>query len=301
MKRSASPSAVAHSALERWWYLRRQPAGGLIDVGFRGFKTPRQSFQAGEATKRSILEAGHASDYGVARCCSSRSRTTRVADVIVCWDAPASLAMSYNSTANRHCRLACASFISYSSVMTEMTVRKGQLAPPVERFVLHWGEMGNTWGVNRSIAQIHALLFVSAEPLTAEEIAAQLVMARSNVSTSIRELLVWKLIRRVHVRGDRRDHYEAEADLFEMVRRIAYGRKQREIDPTIEMLRNCVGEARSDKRVSAHAQARLASMLEFMNTVDKGFDEIMRLPAPTLMRLIKMGGALAKFVGRGRS
>lgn len=185
--------------------------------------------------------------------------------------------------------------------MTEINVEQRPLAPSVERFVLHWGEMGNTWGVNRSIAQIHALLFITEQPLTAEEIAAQLGLARSNVSTSIRELLIWKLIRRVHVMGDRRDHYEAEADLFEMVRRIAHGRKQREIDPTIEMLRDCVVEANSDKRVSALARARLAGMLDFMDTVDKGFDEIMRLPSGTLMRLIKMGGALAKFVGRGKA
>ena len=184
--------------------------------------------------------------------------------------------------------------------MTEITVETRPLAPSVERFVLHWGEMGNTWGVNRSISQIHALLFITEQPLTAEEIAAQLGLARSNVSTSIRELLIWKLIRRVHVMGDRRDHYEAEADLFEMVRRIAQGRKQREIDPTLAMLRDCVVEANGDKRVSAHARARLSGMLEFMNTVDKGFDEIMQLPSSTLMRLIKMGGAIAKFVTRGK-
>ena len=202
--------------------------------------------------------------------------------------------------ASWHFPLAFHPVISYISVMTEITVENRPLAPSVERFVLHWGEMGNTWGVNRSIAQIHALLFITEQPLTAEEIADQLELARSNVSTSIRELLSWKLIRRVHVMGDRRDHYEAEADLFEMVRRIAHGRKQREIDPTIEMLRDCVVEANTDKQVSPHARARLAGMLDFMDTVDKGFDEIMRLPSGTLMRLIKMGGAVAKFVGRGK-
>ncbi len=181
--------------------------------------------------------------------------------------------------------------------MTEMTVRKGPLPPPLERFVLHWGEMGNIWGVNRSIAQIHALLYVSDNPMTAEEIAAQLGIARSNVSTSLRELLAWRLIRRVHVLGDRRDHYEAEADLFEMVRRIANGRKEREIDPTLAMLRDCVADAKSDARVSAHARRRLVGMLDFMDTVDRSFDEIMRLPAETLFRLVKMGGAVAKFVG----
>ncbi|MEL6747395.1 MAG: ArsR family transcriptional regulator, partial [Pseudomonadota bacterium] len=129
-------------------------------------------------------------------------------------------------------------------------------------------------------------------------------LARSNVSNSIKELLAWNLIRRVHVLGDRRDYFEAEADMFEMVRRIAAGRKQREIDPTIAVLRQCVGDAHQDKRVSAQTQERLASMLDFMERVEKGFDEIVKLPAPTLLRLLSLGGAIAKFVsprrGRGK-
>ena len=106
--------------------------------------------------------------------------------------------------------------------MTEITVAK-TLPASIERFVVHWGEMGTVWGVNRSVAQIHALLYLCDEPLTADDIAAQLAMARSNVSVSLRELLGWSLIRRVHAMGDRRDYYEAEADMFEMVRRIAAG------------------------------------------------------------------------------
>src|SRR3954463_16595525 len=116
--------------------------------------------------------------------------------------------------------------------MTEITA-ESRLAPAVEHFVLHWGDMGGQWGVNRSVAQIHALLYVSERPLTAEDIADTLGMARSNVSNSMRELLAWKLIRRVPVLGDRRDHYEAETDLWQMVSRIAQGRKEREIDPAV--------------------------------------------------------------------
>jgi DNA-binding transcriptional regulator GbsR (MarR family) len=116
----------------------------------------------------------------------------------------------------------------------------------VERFVVHWGEMGEVWGVNRSVAQIQALLYVAERPLAAEDIAERLRLARSNVSTSLRELLSWSLIRRVPVLGDRRDYYEAEADMFEMVRRIAQGRKAREIDPAIAVLRACVTDARAD-------------------------------------------------------
>ena len=116
----------------------------------------------------------------------------------------------------------------------------------VERFVLHWGDLGGRWGVNRSVAQIHALLYVSERPRTAEEIADLLGLARSNVSNSIKELLAWNLIRRVPIKGDRRDHFEAEADVWEMFMRIAVGRKERELDPAIAALRACAAEAQGD-------------------------------------------------------
>lgn len=182
--------------------------------------------------------------------------------------------------------------------MTEITARTDFLPGPVERFVVHWGEMGSNWGVNRSVAQIHALLYLSEQPLSAEEIAERLGMARSNVSTSLRELLSWNLIRRVHAMGDRRDFYEAEADVFEMVRRIALARKAREIDPAVAVLRTCLADAKADTAVPAGVRKRLASMLDFTETVDRSFGEIMRLPAPTLMGLIRMGGAIARFVGK---
>ena len=182
--------------------------------------------------------------------------------------------------------------------MTEMIVHTDLLPGPVERFVVHWGEMGTTWGVNRSVAQIHALLYLSEVPLTAEDIAERLGMARSNVSTSLRELLSWNLIRRVHAMGDRRDFYEAEADMFEMVRRIAMGRKAREIDPALAVLRSCLADAKADAAVSPSVRKRLTAMLDFTETVDRSFGEIMRLPAPTLMGLIRMGGAIARFAGR---
>ncbi|MEE8530649.1 MAG: MarR family transcriptional regulator [Hyphomicrobium sp.] len=185
--------------------------------------------------------------------------------------------------------------------MTEITGYRKRLPAAIERFVLHWGEMGAVWSVNRSVAQIHALLYVSDNPMTAEDIAEHLAMARSNVSTSLRELIGWGLIRRVHVMGDRRDYYEAEGDMFEMVRRIAMGRKAREIDPTLGILRACVADAKKDARVPASVRKRLSAMLEFTETVDKSFGEIMQLPAPTLLALLKMGGAVARLaVGRGK-
>ncbi|MDH4983697.1 MarR family transcriptional regulator [Hyphomicrobium sp. D-2] len=181
--------------------------------------------------------------------------------------------------------------------MTEINEISGGVSGPVERFVLHWGEMGTAWGVNRSVAQIHALLYLSDDPLTAEEIAERLAMARSNVSNSLRELLGWNLIRRVHVMGDRRDHYEAEVDMFEMVRRIALGRKARELDPVLDVLRNCISDAEADASISPTVRKRLAAMHDFTETVDRGFTEIIRLPGPTLLKLIRMGGAIARFVG----
>ena len=180
--------------------------------------------------------------------------------------------------------------------MTEISVNRQPLPPAIQRFVLHWGEMGSVWGVNRSVSQIHALLYVADHPLTAEDIAERLEIARSNVSNSLKELIGWQLVRRVHVMGDRRDFFEAEADLFEMVRRIAQGRKQREIDPTLDVLRGCAADARADAAISPAARAKLDGMLEFVTTVDKSFSELMRLPSSTVMALLKMGGAIGRMV-----
>src|SRR5437868_5218241 len=146
------------------------------------------------------------------------------------------------ASARRPMRLDFLSHISDISVMTEIqkldsTAGGGALAPTIERFVLQWGDMGGKWGVNRSVAQIHALLYLSERPLTAEDIADQLGLARSNVSNSIKELQAWNLIRRVPIKGDRREHFEAEVDPWEIFARIAAGRKEREIDPAIAALR----------------------------------------------------------------
>ena len=183
--------------------------------------------------------------------------------------------------------------------MTEVKERT-KLPPALQRFVVHWGEMGVVWGVNRSVAQIHALLYLTDQPISAEDIADQLSLARSNVSNSLRELITWSLIRRVHILGDRRDFYIAESDMFEMVRRIAEGRKAREIDPTLQVLSACVAEAQSDKAVSTVARRRLSNMHTFVQTVDKSFLEICRLPNTTLQTILKMGGALGRVVPKSR-
>jgi DNA-binding transcriptional regulator GbsR (MarR family) len=193
-------------------------------------------------------------------------------------------------------RLDIPSHISDISVMTETSELKQPLPAAIQRFILHWGEMGETWGVNRSVSQIHALLYTSASPMTAEEIADALSLARSNVSNSLRELLGWNLIRRVGVLGDRRDYYEAEADMLEMVRRIAIGRKARELDPALAALRQCAAEADRDRAIPPAVRQRFRQMLEVVEGVDSGFTEIMRLPPAVLLRLIRMGGTVARLL-----
>ena len=154
--------------------------------------------------------------------------------------------------------------------MTEITEKTTKLPPAVDHFVLHWGDMGSQWGVNRSVSQIHALLYLSERPLTAEEIAAALGLARSNVSTSIRELMAWNLIRRVPVKGDRREHFEAETDPFEIAMRIAAVRKEREIDPAVAALKACMADAEDDPKLHPVARKRLTDLLVFVETLDRG-------------------------------
>lgn len=163
-----------------------------------------------------------------------------------------------------------------------------------KQFVLHWGEMGNRWGVNRTVAQVHALLHLSADPLTAEAIADTLSVARSNVSTSIRELQAWGLVRPVHVLGDRRQHYESVKDVWEMFRIIVEQRKRREIDPTLELLRRCLAELGADG--DGYMRERLKELHEFFAGIDAVHTEIRRLSSPGLRRLIKAGGGIRRLV-----
>ena len=180
--------------------------------------------------------------------------------------------------------------------MTEIADSQQALPVAVQRFVLHWGDLGGQWGVNRSVAQIHALLYLSERPLTADEIAGTLGIARSNVSTSLRELLGWSLIRRVPMMNERRDHFAAETDLWEMVTRIAAGRKEREIDPAIATLRACVAEADGDPAVGAVAQQRLRAMLDFTQTMERWYGQMLHVPRGTLARLIRLGGRIVSIL-----
>lgn len=169
------------------------------------------------------------------------------------------------------------------------------VTPAGRRFVLHWGEMGSRWGVNRTVSQIHALLFLLGRPMHAEEIADILQVARSNISTSLRELQSWKLVRVTHLLGDRRDHFEAAQDPWELLRIIVRERKAREFDPTVAMLRECVHEP-GFSRLEAGAQKRVHETLALMESLASWTDEMLGLESATLMRLIKLGAKVQALV-----
>ncbi|MAP94702.1 MAG: ArsR family transcriptional regulator [Ponticaulis sp.] len=183
--------------------------------------------------------------------------------------------------------------------MTEITKSFDSLPPAIQRFVLQWGDMGTQWGVNRSVAQIHALLYVSEEPLTAEDISNVLGIARSNVSNSIKELLGWKIIQRQPVPGDRRDHFIAQTDVWDVAMKIAAVRKSREIDPAIETLKFCLEQAETDTRISKAQKQRLEAMFDFTSTMDRWYGQMLKVPTGVLLRLIRMGDKIVSIAGFG--
>ena len=159
--------------------------------------------------------------------------------------------------------------------------------------------MGARWGINRTMAQIHALLFVSEKPLHAEEICEVLGVARSNVSTSLRELQNWKVVKIVHVQGDRRDHFETLKDVFEMFRTIAVERKRREMDPAIVTLRECIEEADPANKEEAYAMKRLEDLQAFFQLNDAWFEKMSRMPAGRLKKAMKLGDKVFGLLGLG--
>lgn len=170
-----------------------------------------------------------------------------------------------------------------------------ELQPVASKFILHWGEMGTRWGVNRTISQIHALLYLAARPMHAEEIADTLGVARSNVSNSLKELQNWRLVRITHLMGDRRDHFETSADVWELFRTVVRERKNREFDPTVQALRECLNSPELGREDEA-AQARIRETLMLMETLTAWADEMLRLEPATLMKLLKMGASVQRFV-----
>src|ERR1700688_3417587 len=162
--------------------------------------------------------------------------------------------------------------------MTEHT-QSPPLSPTAQKFVLHWGEMGTRWGINRTVAQIHALLFISPRPLPADEIAVVLA---------------------VHVLGDRRDHFDCTKDVFEIFRIVSEERKRREIDPTLKLLAECVQEIKTHPTKDTYTLARLESMLDFLSAMTGLFEEVVRMPDVALRGVVKLRGKVITLLGTGR-
>jgi DNA-binding transcriptional regulator GbsR (MarR family) len=171
-----------------------------------------------------------------------------------------------------------------------------QLSPAIEKYVLHWGEMGTRWGTNRTVAQIQALLYLSPEPLRADQIVDALSVARSNVSTSIRELQSYGLVRMTHVLGDRRDYFESLHDVWELFRVIIEQRKQRELNPTLSMLRVTAKEVLEEEDTDPVTKQRIQDMLQFVETTSDWYEQIRDIPTPTLTKLMKLGQGITKLV-----
>jgi DNA-binding transcriptional regulator GbsR (MarR family) len=171
-----------------------------------------------------------------------------------------------------------------------------KMTPAIEKYVLHWGEMGTRWGTNRTVAQIQAVLYLSPKPLRADEIVDLLSVARSNVSTSIRELQSYGLVRMTHILGDRRDYFESLHDVWELFRVIIQQRKQRELNPTLTMLRGCVDEVDGEKQTDPVTKERIRNMLEFVETTNSWYEEINDIPTSTLTKLMALGKKITKLV-----
>ena len=174
-----------------------------------------------------------------------------------------------------------------------------ELAPVTKKFILHWGEMGTRWGLNRTVSQVHALLFISPRPLHAEEIVEALGVARSNVSTSLRELQGWGIVKLVHVLGDKRDHFESMKDVWDMFRVVLDERKKREFDPTMRMLHECIGDAEKDKATDKYTQERLRELYKFFETTTALYAQVRRWPTPAILKFLKAGDKVLKVLGLG--
>ena len=172
-----------------------------------------------------------------------------------------------------------------------------KLTPASQTVILHWGEMGQAWGINRTMAQVHALLFVSPEPLDAEQISLLLDVSRSNISTSIKELITWGVIKKVHMIGDRRDRFEALKDVMETFRVIMAERKRREMDPTISLLEQCVAEAKTGGNTDEFTGDQLQKMLEFVQMITVWYSQVDRLSSNSMKRLLTAGAKIATLFG----
>ncbi len=171
------------------------------------------------------------------------------------------------------------------------------LNPVIQKLVLHWGEMGARWGISRTVAQIHALLHFSPQPLAADEIVAALGVARSHVSNSLKELQTWGVVKAVHLLGDRREHFQSIKDVWQMFEILLDERKRREMDPTVKMLRETSAQLDAGTPLDPHTKARLAEMLEFFELMDGWYGDVRRLPLASRVKLVKLGARLGKWLG----
>ena len=174
-----------------------------------------------------------------------------------------------------------------------------QLSPVMKQFILHWGEMGSRWGINRTVAQVYALLYLSPKPLNAEDIAKTLSVARSNVSTSLRELQAWGIVRVAHVLGDRRDHFTATKDVWETFQKILDERKRREVDPTLETLQACVAELDRGGEGDKYVRQHLLDLIDFFATMVSLYEEVRRIPSGRLRQIVKLRGKVRKLLALG--
>jgi DNA-binding transcriptional regulator GbsR (MarR family) len=166
-----------------------------------------------------------------------------------------------------------------------------------EKLILHWGEMGTRWGINRTVAQIHALLYFSPKPLPADEITETLQVARSHVSNSLKELQTWGVVGIVHVMGDRRDHFQALKDVWQTFEILLDERKRREVDPMIKVLRETSALLTEDKTSGdAYTQERVGDLLSFMESVDAWYGEVRRLPRAARVKLVTLGAKLSNWL-----
>ena len=174
-----------------------------------------------------------------------------------------------------------------------------KLSSVQQKFILHWGEMGTRWGVNRTVAQVHALLYISPKPLNADDLIDTLGVARSNVSTSLKELQGWGIVKRVHVMGDSRDHFESMKDVWEMFRVVLDERKKREIDPSARLLRECITEAERDGETDKYTRQKLRELAEFFDTTTAWYSQIRQWPTGALAKFVKAGDKIRKLIGLG--
>ena len=174
-----------------------------------------------------------------------------------------------------------------------------KLSSVQQKFVLHWGEMGTRWGINRTVAQIHALLYISPKPVNADDIVEALGVARSNVSTSLKDLQGWGIVKLVHVLGDKRDHFVTMKDVWEMFRAVLDERKKREIDPTMRMLRDCIVEAEKDRETDEYTEQKLRDLHNFFETTSAWYLQVRQWPTSAMVKFMKLGDKVLKVLGLG--